>query len=427
MKGFPEDFLWGASTAAYQVEGGNHTQWTEWEQKTAEQRAQTAEQRYKHLSVWPSIRAQAEDPSNYLCSTAVDHYNRYKEDFDTLKGLNLNSFRFGIEWARLQPNQGEWDNKEIEHYRQYIAELKQRGIEPILNIWHWTMPTWFTDMGAFERRENIKYLTAFVEKVIDEYGDELKYVITLNEPNSYAFIGYLQGMWPPHQTNPLLFRRVYKNLMCAHKEAYRIIKNYAPHVQVGIAQNIEWSQPLRNTPWHKLVAHTTKYIWGWWFLDKIKNYQDFVGVNYYMANFYNWRGQQKNPKDPRSDLGWYMDPNCLEFVIEQAADRYKKPIIVTENGVAEAAVPDEARQWWLEETIGAMSRAIESGVELKGYMHWSLLDNFEWAEGFWPKFGLVAVDRATMQRTVKPSAKWLASKLGEQYSTDLEDETKSTT
>jgi beta-glucosidase len=148
------------------------------------------------------------------------------------------------------------------------------------------------------------------------------------------------------------------------------------------------------------------YIGNWWFLDRIKDSLDFIGLNYYFTEYRNWWGKTANPKSPINDLGWYMEPSGIYPLLIKLWNRYKKPIIITENGLADAK--DTHRQWWLQETIQALQKALADGVDLRGYLHWSLLDNFEWAYGWWPKFGLVAVDRETMRRTLRPSAKWLA-------------------
>lgn len=416
---FPKHFMWGASTSAYQVEGGNHTQWTVWELAHAAQLAATAHRRLSHLPSWPDIQGRASKPGNYISGRGVDHYNRYPEDFDLAKKLNLNSLRFGIEWARIEPQEGVWDEDAVEHYRQYIAELKKRGIEPIMNIWHWTMPVWFTDKGGFKSGQNLKYFYRFIQKVADEYAKELKWIITLNEPNVYATFGYLaseptSGSWPPGEKSPLSFAKVYINLMRIHRRSYKILKRANPSAKIGLATQLANIQAKR--PHNELDEMTTRfmrYFWNWLFLRRVRLQMDFVGFNYYFTDYYTDLGQRQDPKLPLSDMGWYMEPEGLYPLLLSVSRRFKgKPIIVTENGVADAH--DEYRRWWLEESIIAMERAISEGVDVRGYFHWSLLDNFEWANGWWPKFGLVAVDREHgMKRTVRESATWFADKISE--------------
>lgn len=408
---FPKHFFWGASIASHQVEGGNVNQWSEWELANAKVLAQTAHQQLNWLPRWEKVKAKAEDPNNYVSGRGVEHYKRYEEDFDIAKGLNLNAFRFGIEWSRIEPQEGQWDDEAVEHYKTYILELRKRGIEPFLNIWHWTMPTWFTEKGGFTKRENIKYFDRFVAKVAQEYLDEVTYVITLNEPNVYAVFSYGIGYWPPQEKNWLTFARVYYHLSVAHKRAYKILKAKKPSLHVGIAAqlaNIQAKNPHKF--FDEMSTNWMRSFWNWWFLNRINRYQDFVGFNYYFTDYYTGMLQRENPKVPKSDLGWYMEPEGIYPLLLRIWAHYKKPIFITENGLADQ--DDAYRRWWIEETIVAMERAISEGVDLRGYFHWSLLDNFEWAFGWWPKFGLVDVDREHgMKRTVRPSAKWFANRI----------------
>lgn len=407
---FPKNFLWGVSTASHQVEGGTTNQWSVWELENANELAKTAKKRLGWLPTWDEISKQAKDPANYVSGKGVDHYNRYEEDFDIAQKLGFNAFRFGVEWSRIQPEKDTWNIEAIEHYSRYIRELKKRGLEPVMNVWHWTMPVWFTEMGGFEKSANLKYWRTFVERVAHEYADELKFVITINEPNVYASFSYLTGEWVPQRKDPVAFLKVYWNLARAHKIAYQVFKKKKHSLQIGIATQLANIQAKR--PHNQIDIWSTRwmrYFWNWWFINRVRRYQDFVGFNYYFSDYY--RGLSRmNPKLPVNDLGWYMEPEGLYPIIMRIWSHYKKPIIVTENGVADAN--DQYRQWWLEESIVALERAISEGADVRGYMHWSLLDNFEWKYGWWPKFGLVEVDREHgMKRTVRPSALWLAKKL----------------
>lgn len=407
---FPKHFFWGASVAAHQVEGRNHNQWTVWELENASRLAQTAHIRLSWLPTWEQFKNEAEEPSNYVSGEAVDHYNRYKEDFDLLKQLNLNSFRFTIEWSRIEPEEGKWNQEAIDYYyKNYIQELRKRKIEPFLNIWHWTLPVWFAEKGGFEKKSNLKYFDRFVEKVCKSgLLDDIEYVLTLNEPSNYASFGYLLGEWPPQQKNVWKFLRVYWNLTRTHKRAYKIIKSHRPSVLVGlpmILANIQAKHP--HNVLDEVSTKIMRYLWNWWFLKRIKRQTDFIGVNYYFSDYYAGFGRKENPKVPVSDLGWYAEPEGLYPILLRTWTKFKKPIFVTETGIADK--DDELRRWWIQENLVAMERALSEGVDLRGYFHWSLLDNFEWAYGWWPKFGLVHVDRKKgMKRTIRPSAKWLA-------------------
>lgn len=409
---FPSDFLWGASTASHQVEGGTVNQWSVWELEQATDLAATAEKRLGWLPDWHDIKDQAESPDNYVSGRGVDHYNKYQQDFDLLKKLQLNSLRFGIEWSRINPEEGVWDKAAIAHYHAYIDALRDRGIEPVMNLWHWTMPTWFTDKGGFEKKANVADFDRYVRKVAEEYGDKVKYVITLNEPNVYALFSYGTGEWPPQikarGKNRWTFIRVYLNLVQAHRRAYDILKARNSTLQIGIAAQLANAQPKRP---HNIIDGTVtkliRYVWNWWFINRIRKHQDFIGVNYYFTDYYQGLGKRRNPTVPTSDLGWYMEPEGLYLLLLRVWAHYRKPIIITENGLADRN--DAYRQWWIEQSIIAMQRAMSEGVDVRGYMHWSLLDNFEWKYGWWPKFGLIAVDREDgMKRTVRPSAIWFA-------------------
>jgi beta-glucosidase len=408
---FPKDFMWGASTSAHQVEGGNHNQWTVWELAHAAQLAKTAQDRYGHLPNWEEIRPQATNPNNYVSGRAINHYELYEEDFKLLKRLNLNTFRFGVEWSRLEPEEGVWNEEAVGHYKDYITKLREMGIEPVINLWHWTAPIWFIDKGGFEKAGNLVYFDRFVKKISDEYGHLLRYVITLNEPNNYISFGYLIGSWPPGQKNLVKAVWTYRNLARTHRRAYTILKRHHPEIQVGIAAQLANIQAKRpHNFFDEMSTKIMRYVWNWWFLRRIRKQQDFVGFNYYFSDYYTGLFKRHNPKTPLNDMGWYMEPEGLYPLLLRIWSRYKKPIIITENGVADAK--DEYRRWWIEESIVAMQRAISEGVKIKGYFHWSLLDNFEWADGFWPKFGLVSVDREHgMKRAIRPSAKWFADRI----------------
>lgn len=407
---FPNDFLWGASTASYQVEGGNVNDWSEWELANAKKLARSAAKHLSWLPAWKRIRDDAQDPANYVSGKGVDHYRRYEEDFDLLKKLHMNSFRFGIEWSRIEPEEGAWNLEAIQHYHRYLKALRARRITPIMTIWHWTMPTWFTAKGGFESKKNVIYFERFVAKVAEEFGHEVRYVVTLNEPNVYAALGYVTGERPPQIKKPRTFLKVYWNLVRAHRRAYAILKKAEPAMRVGVAMNMSNNQPKHaRNPLSLIAAYGSGYFWNRWFLNRVRKQQDFVGINYYNTNYFSGFAHH-NPTTPVNDLGWYMEPEGIFPVLVQAYAHYKKPIIIVENGVADAN--DRYRKWWIEQTLIALQRALSQGVKIQGYLHWSLLDNFEWESGWWPKFGLVEVDREHgMKRELRASAEWFGNYL----------------
>jgi beta-glucosidase len=404
-------FYWGASTASHQVEGSTHNQWSVWELEQANELAKNAKHRLGWMPNWENIKIYAQDPNNYISGNGVAHYKKFEEDFNILNELGLNAFRFTIEWSRIEPKEGQWDSEAIEHYKKYISALNSRNIEPFLNIWHWTMPTWFTDKGGFEKKSNIKYFERFVQKLAKDLMHDVSYVITLNEPNVYMGLSYSDGEWPPQKKNKLLAIKVYVNLLIAHKRAYKIIKDIHPDIQIGVAMQLANIQPFRpGKLLDESVVKIMRYFWNWWWLNRIKTKQDFVGFNYYFTDYY--KGFSKvNPTAPISDLAWYMEPKGILPLMQRIAYHYpNKPIFITENGLADK--DDKFRKWWLEETMMALDSARSQGLPIAGYLHWSLLDNFEWKYGWWPKFGLVEVDREDgMKRKIRESAKWWAEEI----------------
>ena len=411
-------FFWGASTASHQVEGGTVNQWSVWELSIAAEHAKHAKRELGWLPSWDRVAAQATSPENYVSGKGVEHYSRYKEDFEIAQTLGLNAFRFSIEWSRLEPQEGKWDAAEFQHYRDYIAELRSRDIEPFLNIWHWTIPTWFAEKGGFVKQANLIYFEKLVQKISEELLSDVHYVITLNEPNVYMGLSYGDGLWPPQERNQLKAIWVYWNLARAHKRAWRILKAKKPSIKIGVAQQLANIQALRPGHWlDESVVKVMRYFWNWWWLNRLRNYQDFIGFNYYFTDYYRGFSKQ-NPKSPVNDLGWYMYPQGILPLMQRIAAHYPgRPIIITENGLADAN--DEHRQWWLSETMKALDTAKTQDIPMMGYLHWSLLDNFEWAYGWWPKFGLVAVDRENgMKRTVRPSAVWWAKEIAKRKSQD---------
>jgi len=343
---FPKDFMWGASTSSHQVEGNTYNQWTVWELQNARRLADTAKKRLDWTPKWNEVAKEAENPENYLSGVGIKHYDLYKKDFDLAKKLNINSLRFGIEWSRVEPKEGVWSAEGFNYYRDYIEELLKRGIVPVLNIWHWTMPVWFTDKGGFAKRKNIYYFERFVEKMCKELPiNKLKYIITLNEPNVYASFGYLTGEWVPNQKKMIKFARVYFNLVTAHKKAYKVLKGENSKLQIGIAAQLANIQAKRPQNVLDLIAtRWMRYFWNWWFLNRIKKYQDYIGFNYYFTDYYRWgslRDLRKkgifyhaNPSEPKSDLGWYMEPEGVYPLLVRVWAHYKKPILIAENGLA---------------------------------------------------------------------------------------------
>lgn len=402
---FPKKFLWGAATSAHQVEGGLVNQWTTWELEHAKRLSVQAPHQFGDIDSWPRIKKEATRPDNYVSGRGVDHYHRYEEDFAILKSLNMNAFRFCIEWARIEPQEGAWDAAAIAHYRTYLRTLKKMGITPVVTLFHFTLPEWFMVKGGFEKRRNVKYFVYYVEKVLSELGRDIEWIVTINEPTVYAGESYLEGHWPPNKTRKRDLLRVLCNLVVAHKKVYKLTRARKKW-KVSMAHHLIYCYPGDDAILSRASARVAHYFLNTWVLRRVRRHSDFLAINYYFARrIYGYRAH--DPYLKVSDLGWDMQPDKLQYLLEDLAECYRLPIMITENGLADGT--DSQRQWWLTETIKAMHEALKRDIKLTGYLHWSLLDNFEWDKGYWPKFGLVAVDRQTMARTVRPSARWFAA------------------
>lgn len=403
-KGFSKHFLWGAATSAHQVEGSNHNQWTVWELENAKTKAAQAEFHFHDYPSWDDIKEQAKHPYNYVSDGLADHYSRYKEDFDLLEKMNMNAYRFSIEWSRVEPEEGAWNSEAIAHYKDYISELYRRDIEPIVTLLHFTMPTWFTDKGGFEKRANVKYFVRYAEKIMTEVGGHVRFVIIMNEPEIYAHESYITQEWPPAEYSKFKMWRVINNQGLAFRKASKALHGLNRRFKVGVSKNSAYFYPGDSAWLSSLSARLMQYFQDDYVLKKFVKHSDFMGLNYYFSNrVYGYRTH--NPENvPHSDLNWTMTPADIEFVLERWHEKYHLPIMITENGLADGK--DKHREWWIKETIIAMQSAMKRGVNLIGYLHWSLMDNFEWAYGKWPRFGLAAIDYKTGKRTLRPSAAW---------------------
>ncbi len=388
MTKFPKEFYWGAATSAHQVEGGNHNDWTEWEKEKSKIKNQNAK-----LRKWPDyiLNPPAGGPNplqeeNYISGRACDHYRRFQDDFDIAKSLGHNAHRFSVEWSRIEPEEGKFSEKEIEHYREVIKALRERGIEPFVTLWHWTLPLWVRDQGGWNSSKTIDDFVRYCRHIARALPD-VRYWVVLNEPGSWAAHAYLFGLYPPQRMNIFMLARVYFHLRQAQRQSYLALKKINGALQVGISESMEWYRPF----WARVLVN---YLRNFYFLQKTKSYFDFVGLNYYRSRFLFGRGQ-------KSDTGWRIYPEALYRFLKRAG-ALGKPVFVTENGIADAR--DGRRAEFIREHLHQIERALRDGVDVRGYFHWSLLDNFEWDFGFWPRFGLVEVDYSTQERRIRRSA-----------------------
>lgn len=401
---FAKNFLWGAAVSAHQVEGDNHNQWSEWENHNAKSLAAQATYQYGDSIHWDEIKDQATKPDNYISGKASRHYELYKEDFDLLSQMNMNAFRFSIEWSRVEPTEGAWNAEAIAYYKDYINELKKRGIEPVITLFHFTLPIWFSEKGGFTRRRNVDYFVRFAEKIISELGPHAKYIITVNEPMIYAGESYLKANWPPQAQSKLAFVRVVSNLIYAHNRTAKALKLINARLKISFAQNSSFYYGGDDAWLSRVSASIMQYLTDDYFLTRVRKNCDFLGLNYYYSNrVFGYRIH--NSDKLLTDLGWEIAPENIEHAITRLHDKYKLPILITENGLADA--DDENRKLWLIKTLSAIQAAMNNDAKVIGYLHWSLLDNFEWAHGRWPRFGLVEVDyENNHKRTPRPSAIW---------------------
>lgn len=403
---FPKDFYWGASTSAHQVEGGNRNDWTEWEKENSARLAKEALTKLypDHvLNDFPGpLRRE-----NYVSGASVDHYNRYEEDFDIAKSLEHNAHRFSIEWSRIEPERGRFDEREIEHYRRVIQALKKRGIEPFVTLWHWTNPIWIRDIGGWENKETINYFIRYAEKVAVSLGGEVRFWLTVNEPETFARHGYLMFCGRP-QVKKSIFKyfRVLKNVLKAHEKTYSAIKKLNKNFQVGFTESLVYFESYDYWPHNLLLTNMLEWARNNPFLHQFAEHSDFIGLQYYfhsrirLSSKSQW-GIQFNENKQVSDMGWEIYPEGIYKVLNNLA-KHKKPIFITENGLADTK--DSKRARFIEDHLKWIYRAVKEGIDVRGYFYWSLLDNFEWQSGFWPRFGLVAVDHKTMERKIRKSA-----------------------
>jgi len=395
---FPDDFMWGAATSAHQVEGGNR--WNDW--WAAEQAG-----RLPHAS-----------------GEACRHFELFERDFDLARDLCHNAHRFSIEWSRIEPEEGVWDEAALDHYREVVRALRRRGMEPLVTLHHFTNPLWLAQKGGWLNAETPERFARFVDKVAAALKDEVRWWVSVNEPTVYAKNAMVSGLWPPFRRGGwgAAFRTV-RTMTRAHAQAYAVLHRHRDDAMVGMAHSAPYIEPRHPaTAMDRMAARVRDGM-----LNRLPLYLltrteggtfDFIGLNYYCRTLVYWsmRGRgllfgsdwlANDQGEPRrySDLGWEIHPPGFKEQLRAFA-RYDKQIVVTENGIA---TEDETlREDYLRSHLAMLAEAVAEGVPVSGYFYWSLFDNVEWAEGTGPRFGLARTDYTTQTRTPRPAAAFYA-------------------
>ena len=402
---FPSHFVFGSATAAHQVEGDNRANdW--WAHELA-----------------PDTNAV--EPSGVAC----DHYHRFADDFRLLKSLGHAAHRLSIEWSRIEPEEGQIQATEIEHYRRVLATLRELDIEPWVTLHHFTLPQWFVRRGAFARAENVALFRRFVERMATTYGDLVQHWCTINEPTVPAEMGYRFGYFPPRLTDPEIAADVLTNLFRAHSaasEALRAHARLAPSVGITLAVMAHEPYDPASQADRAFAALRDAETNGVCFealrtgvfaypgrapieIPGLQTSSTFVGIQYYTRMRYD--AASGGPTMPDFDrfitqMAWEVYPEGLAPLLQRAAAT-GLPVYVTENGIC--CDDDRVRVEYIADHLAAVDDARRGGADVRGYFYWSAMDNFEWNFGYGPKFGLVAVDRHTLSRTPRPSANFFAA------------------
>jgi beta-glucosidase len=404
MTTFPDGFLWGAATAGHQVEGSN-----------------------VNADIWPLEWEQGSiftEPSGDAC----DHYHRYPYDIATLAGLGLNAYRFSLEWSRIEPEPGYFSRAALDHYRRMIGTCLEHGVTPVVTYCHFTTPRWFAGAGGWESDDAPGLFARYATRATEHLGDLLSWVATLNEPNIMALMtstGDIPmgvgergpvadapaapvdaqagvGGFDPARYRMGLIGGDVERMASAHRLAVEAIKSGAEDANVGWTLAIVDLQPAEGGEERCDQARRLATL-DW--LDVARD-DDFVGVQTYSRYLIGPAGRVPVPEGaPIAQTGWEVYPEALGHTVRLAAERAGVPILVTENGLA--TDDDDARIAYTKAALEGLAGCVDDGIDVRGYLHWTLLDNFEWTSGYAKTFGLIAVNRETFARTVKPSARWL--------------------
>ncbi len=411
-RSLPTEFLWGTATSAHQVEGGNA--WNDWARFELE-----------------AGRVKDGEKSGI----AADHWNRVAEDVSLMQAIGANAYRFSIEWSRVEPREGDWDEAAWSHYQDEVTQLRAAGVVPMVTLLHFTLPAWLAERGGLTAADFPAGFARFANEAAKRLGPHVDLWCTLNEPNVQMYQGYVEGVWPPGVRDSELAAQAFAGLVRAHAAAAAALRKADRSAQVGAAINMivfdpasRWSLP----DW--IAAREADAGFNWAFYDSIERGRihlslvgfpkldepleglagsaDYLGLNYYRRNMVRFTlgapGLVTILPGPGqlSDTGVEVYPEGLLRLLRRAWKRYRLPIYVTENGVADSV--GTLRPGYLRSHAHAVARALDEEIPVRGYFHWSLLDNFEWTEGFGPRFGLYRVDYETFERALTPGSEEFA-------------------
>jgi beta-glucosidase len=372
---FPPAFMWGTAASAYQVEGGGTN--TDWWRFEHAQGSTTAEP----------------------CGDACDSWHRYEEDLDLVATLGLNAYRFSIEWARIEPEQGKFSPEALAHYREMIESCRRRSILAVVTLHHFTLPLWVADAGGFENPDIATWMGAYAKVVGETIGDCIDLACTINEPNAAALLGYLMAQFPPALEDWDRFVNVNRAMRACHASMSAALRAGPGNYPIGFTLSMqEWEAQEGGEYLVTMVRGEMEdeYL-------RSTHDDDFLGVQCYTKIQLGPEGPVP-PSGEVTEMGYLFWPQCVEYTLRRAALTTSTPLVVSENGIG--TNDDRQRIRYLTEALRGLRNVRENGIDVRGYFQWSLLDNFEWAHGYGPKFGIVAVDRVTFKRTAKPSAQW---------------------
>lgn len=393
------DLLIGTATASLQIEGGD---------------------RNNNWYDWASLPGTIKDGSTPL--RATDHWNRWREDTELMAELGLQVYRMSVEWSRIEPRPGEFEREALDHYREEILAIRAAGIQPLVTLHHFSHPSWFQGLGGWTSDAAPDLFSRFVEEVVGALGDLVGDWVTINEPNVYAVQAHLFGEAPPAQCSWGAVRKTLRHMAIGHCRAYRRIHEMVPGAKVGFAHHARVFDPLNaRNPVHRVLSAVNRSLFQDVIADAMLGgrfsrvlgsapddippgrYYDYLGLNYYSRTAVKGIADGTFPEVPVNDLGWEIHPAGLVDVARELHSRYPGPIWVTENGTADAA--DAFRSRFVHDHLKAIA---ESGLPFERYYHWCFVDNWEWAEGEAQRFGIVALDYDTQERTVRDSGRFLA-------------------